>query len=548
MSKVVKLSDFSEKPENMYLEYMTAFWYEYDLYWELSNGGFALWCAYEDAGNKVLKSEMLALAAAANLMIIEYNKNRILEEGLTKFYDHISLLSDFYQINPSEITKMAVKLEVSILKIGFDQAELEWDDDAEGNELCEDDDYDDEELTPEMLQSAEEIMNKTCNLHVTIDFDRDTPITKEQCIQVITDLIKDNDTNVPLKLYTICVNDSDISFSIDCQLGFMVLFIEIMKNQYQVTPEFVVIRDLDENAFIPDLHYSSFMQYYRDMLTTEFEGEEDLTKYMEQFTSLSAQERRDQNPNPREDDEYAAIQLYDLTQEEGIAKAKLILTTNAHNLEAQILIAGWEGDLEKRIDLLAVVTNVNILDYDYKRIQIDKMWWKASHTRPFMRAKYLLAKTYELGGYFDDALDGYKEIIDMNPDDNLGARIEMMRILYKIDDKKAIISLVNKYPNEVDEYFSFAGVYAAFMKYGKSSKTEKKIIFSFQTNYYLACAIAKIDPGNFTDLISSSVDDDEVLFNHYEKYGADILPLFKNVELAKYYRKVVKELLDRIGN
>ncbi|MBK7637478.1 MAG: hypothetical protein IPJ13_26705 [Saprospiraceae bacterium] len=86
------------------------------------------------------------------------------------------------------------------------------------------------------------------------------------------------------------------------------------------------------------------------------------------------------------------------------------------------------------------------------------------------------------------------------------------------------------------------------MKYGKSSKTEKKIIFSFQTNYYLACAIAKIDPGNFTDLISSSVDDDEVLFNHYEKYGADILPLFKNVELAKYYRKVVKELLDRIGN
>lgn len=550
MSKVINLSDFSKNAENIYLEYMTALWDEHDLYWQLSNGGFALWYVYVDAGNKIQKSELKTIAAAVNLLIIEYNKNRILEEGHVLFHDHLLLLSTYYEINPSEITAMAVKLRVSMMKVGFDQTELEWDE-AEDDELYEDDDLDNEEITPEMLKSGMEIMQTQCNLQVTIEFGSDTPITKDQCAQVITDMLEDNKSNVTTKLYTISDNENFITFSIDCQLGFIFLFIEIMKNQYQLTPEFVVVRNIDENAYEPEMHYTSFMQFYRDMVTDGFEEEDDeyFSNYMEKYSGLSAEERRLQNPNARDDDEYAAIALFDLPQEEGIAKAEQMLKTNPHNIEAHILKAGWEGDLEKRIDMLLDITDVNNLDYDYKRIQKDKVWWKVSHTRPFMRAKYLLAKTYEIGGYLDDALDGYKEIIDMNPDDNLGGRFEMMRILYKLGDKKAIVSLSNTFPNEVDEYFSFAAVYGTFMKYGKSSKTEKKIIFSVQANYYLACAIAKLDDKPFHEIFASSIDDDDdLLLENSENFMADIMTLFKNTELVKYYRKVVQELLNRIGN
>jgi tetratricopeptide (TPR) repeat protein len=319
-----------------------------------------------------------------------------------------------------------------------------------------------------------------------------------------------------------------------------------MEKQYQITPEFVVVRDLNENAFIPNDHYVSFMGYYRDMAVPDLENEAELNKYIEKFSSMSSQERRKQNPDAREDDEYGALLLYDLPQDEGIKKAKAILKTNRHNIEAQLLIAGWEGDMEKRIDLLAAASDIRNLDYDYKQIHKDKMWWGASHTRPFMRAKLLLAKTYELGGYIDDAVEGYKEIIDMNPPDNLGARFELIRLLYKIGDKKEMVSLVNKYPNEVDEYFSFAAVYAAFMKFGKSSKTEKKIIFSVQSNYYLACAIAKVEADQFTDLLDAPEEEDEKVFDNFETFRDDILPLFKNAELLKYYRKVVKEILDRL--
>lgn len=543
MSKVVKLSDFSEKGETIYLEFMTEFWEDHNLYWQLSNGGFSLWSVYADAGNTVLQSELKILAAAANLLIIEYNRDRILEEGHSEFIDPMTLLSSYYQIDPGEITKMSVKLKTSILKLSFDHTELEWDDEADDGEFDEDDDF---ELTPMLLKEGEVMMNKKCNLHVRIDFDTNLPFTKEQFTQIINDILLDENKGVPIKLYKMYLNDTDISFSIDCQLGLLVCLIERMEKQYQITPEFVVVRDLNENAFIPNDHYVSFMGYYRDMAVPDLENEAELNKYIEKFSSMSSQERRKQNPDAREDDEYGALLLYDLPQDEGIKKAKAILKTNRHNIEAQLLIAGWEGDMEKRIDLLAAASDIRNLDYDYKQIHKDKMWWGASHTRPFMRAKLLLAKTYELGGYIDDAVEGYKEIIDMNPPDNLGARFELIRLLYKIGDKKEMVSLVNKYPNEVDEYFSFAAVYAAFMKFGKSSKTEKKIIFSVQSNYYLACAIAKVEADQFTDLLDAPEEEDEKVFDNFETFRDDILPLFKNAELLKYYRKVVKEILDRL--
>ncbi|MFZ1751946.1 MAG: hypothetical protein WAU01_17255 [Saprospiraceae bacterium] len=546
MSKVVKLSDLSGKAETIYLEFMANFWYHHNLYWQLSNGGFHLWSVYVDAGNNVLQSEMKTLAAAANLLIIEYNKERILEEGHSEFIDHMTLLSSYYQINPTEITRMSVKLRVCILKLSFDPMELEWDDEPDDFGFDENDDLVDDELTPEMIKKGEEIMNRKCNFHVRIDLDKNLPFSKEQFSQVINDFHIETKTGVPIKLYQIYFNDTDISYSIDSQLGFMIYFIEMMENKYQVTPKFVVVRDLNENAFIPNVHYVSFMEYYRDMITTDFENGADLNKYIEKFNSLSSEERRKQNPNAREDDEYGALLLYDLPQEEGIEIAKTMLKTNKHNIEAQLLIAGWEGDLEKRIDLLSVASDIRNLDYDYKRIQKDKMWWGASHTRPFMRAKYLLARSYELGGYIDDAIDGYKEIIDMNPDDNLGSRYELIRLLYAKGDKKEMVSLCNKYPDEMDEYFSFAAVYGAFMKYGKSSKTEKKIVFSFTSNYYLASAIAKIDGDKFTELLDLTMDEDRMLFENFENNSEDIMPLFRNTELLKYYRKVGKEILDRL--
>jgi len=548
MSKVVNLSDFSENAEDLYLKYMTAFWYDNDLYWELSNGGFYLWYIYVDAGNTVLQSELKKMAAAANLLIIEYNKDRILEEGHSAFIDPISLLSSFYQVDPSEITKMTEKLKSSILKLTFDPVELEWNDEAGDDEFDEDDVFEDYDLTNEKIKRGEQIRNIKCNFHVRIDFNSNWSFSKEQFTQEINEIFLDGNEGVPYKLYQIYFNDTDISFSIDCQLGHMIYFMEIMEKQYQVKPDFVVVRDFNENAFRPNIHYVSFMDYYRDMVVPDFENDEELNRYIEKFSSLSDQERRKQNPNAREDDEYGAILLYDLPQDEGIKNARAMLKTNRHNIEAQLLIAGWEGDLEKRIDLLVAASDIRNLDYDYRLIQKDKMWWGASHTRPFMRAKFLLSKTYELGGYIDDAIDGYKEIIVMNPKDNLGARHELIRQLYKIGDKKEMVSLVNKFPNEIDEYFSFAEVYVAFMKYGKSSKTEKKIISSLKSNYYLACEISKIDADQFTDLLDISEDDDKLLFDNFENFCDDILPLFKNAELYKYYRKVVKEALDRLAN
>lgn len=553
MAKVVNLSDFHQKDENIYFEHMTRFWESFDLYWELSEGGFHLWSAYVDAGNAVVKSDLPILAAAANLLIIEYNKERILEEGYPEFDDHMTLLSSFYELSPDEIRKMSVKLKSSMMKVGFDISPLAWNEEADelrANEEDEDDDDDDltdEEFGAKMKEEAQKIMHKNCNIHVKIDSNDQSLFANES---EVTNLIKNLDQGIHnfqlIKLYPIFMEENEISFSIDCELGFMMIFSDLLENEHEIITEYTIIRNLDQNCYIPNQHYIGFMDIYRDMNIPELEDEDELHKYLEQFNALSPEERRKQNPDAREDDEYAAVLLYDLPAAEGTKKAKQILKTNPHNIEAKILIAGWEGDLEKRIDLLVAASDIRKLDYDYTQIQKDKMWWGASHTRPFMRAKYLLAKTYEIGGYIDDAIDGYKEIIQMNPSDNQGARTDLMKLLYSIRDTKEIISLTQKFPDEPDPYFAFSAVYASFMKHGKSAKTEKKIIHSIQANYYIASAIAKIDPVPFAEHFDLPEDDDSILCDDFEEVGDDILSLFKNAELLKYYRKIVKDILERV--
>ncbi len=553
MSKVINLSNFSENPETIFLRFMTEFWEEHNLYWELSEGGFHLWTAYVDAGNAIVKSELKVLAAAANQLTIEYNKDRILEEGHTVFEDHTRLLSTYYELNSDDIKKMSVKLNVSIMKTSFDLSILAWNEDADGArseaERYDDVVFDDEEVDEATEQEAHRIMQRTCNIHVILDLKNKTPFPHEADLsRFIKNIATGDHKNQLTQLYQISMDENNISFSIDCTVGFVLIMFELLKNKYQLMPEFNIVRDLDENAFTPEEHYTSFMNIYRDMDIPELEDIDELNKYFEKFNALPIEERRKQNPNAREDDEYAATLLYNMPQAKGIAKAKKILKTNKHNIEAQLLIAGWEGDLEKRIDLLVEACDIRNLDYDYARIQKNKMWWGETHTRPFMRAKYLLAKTYEIGGYFDDAIEGYKEIINMNHLDNQGARIELIRLLCKLEDTKEIISLNNKYPNEVNVYFTFTSVYAAFMKHGKSAKTDKKIINSLLTNYYLACAIAKIESSLFEDFFDIPEEDDRMLYENFEQVREDILPLFRNAELLKYYRKLLKDVLNRVNN
>ncbi|HMR90154.1 MAG TPA: hypothetical protein PKD51_18460 [Saprospiraceae bacterium] len=552
MSKVINLSDFSENPETIFLRFMTEFWEEHDLYWELSEGGFHLWSAYVDAGNTIVKSELKVLAAAANQIILEYNKDRILEESYPEFKDHMTLLSEYYELDSNEIKKMSVKLNVSMLKTSFDLSTLAWNEDEDElrlNEKGDDDEFDDDEFDAEFEQEAHRVMQKTCNIHVRIDLDNTLPFGHEaELSRFIKNIAVGVLEDELIQLYQITMDENNITFSIDCTVGFALIMCELLKKEFQISPDFSIIRNLNENCFKPDDHYTSFMNIYRDMDIPELDDIDELNNYFKKFNAQSPEERRKQNPNARVDDEYAATLLYNLSEEEGIAKAKKILQTNRHNIEAQLLIAGWEGDLEKRIDLLLAASDIRNLGYEYTRIQKEKMWWGESHTRPFMRAKYLLAKTYEFGGYIDDAIEGYKEIIHMNPSDNLGARIELMRLLCKLEDIKEMVPLINKYPNEVDVYFAFMSVYASFMKHGKSSKTDKKIIFSLQSNYYLAAAIAKIEASLFEDIFDLSEDDDRLLYENFEQVSDDILPMFKNVELLKYYRKLIKAVLDRVIN
>ena len=70
------------------------------------------------------------------------------------------------------------------------------------------------------------------------------------------------------------------------------------------------------------------------------------------------------------------------------------------------------------------------------------MGWEYIENRPYLRLKADLAGKYVRNAFFTKAEKQYKELLEMNPNDSLGARFELMNVyahLEKYDEAKAFL-------------------------------------------------------------------------------------------------------------
>ncbi len=521
--------------------------YDDDLYWHISEGGFSLSELYFAEDLKI-HIEYQVVAAAINYILIEKNMQELINNGYDDFEKGaISILIAHYSdenivLTEKDIIEAEKEIKRIMQKNEFNEDELLWVEDIE-----EDKDDSNESRALEIIEKMKMRMNQ----HIVISLHNDDKFTKEK-IYKIFDEINENakDIDVSILYGDINIDEDQISFSIEANLLMGAAFETRIDEHYKSTITVNIVGMVGENLFLPDFHYSSFMETYRDMDLSDMANEKALKKRIEHYMEMTSEERRVANKNKKDDDEYGAILLYDLPKEEAIYRAKKILKSNPKNIEAQILIAGWTLDLEKRIDLLETAIDESNQSFDILFVNKEKAWWGMTETRPFVRAKFLLASTFDYGEYQDDAVDLYSELLLMNPNDNQGVRYSLMKTHYKMKNKKGIASLVSAFPEEGEEHFVFACAYFKFMKYGKGHKTENEIISTMQSNLALASKLTKVDFIKLLEVsqsnISKNIDLDEIeaMIEKANYLYDEIRELFYvNEEYLKYYKKVVKQFI-----
>lgn len=85
-------------------------------------------------------------------------------------------------------------------------------------------------------------------------------------------------------------------------------------------------------------------------------------------------------------------------------------------------------------------------------------FWGILETRPYMRARSLLAKSLANAGRHDEAIRHHEEMLDLCPNDNLGLRYPLIGLYLRASRLKDVARLFKQYDDEGSAMFAWARV------------------------------------------------------------------------------------------
>ncbi|MDH2997692.1 hypothetical protein A1D22_08180 [Pasteurellaceae bacterium LFhippo2] len=110
-------------------------------------------------------------------------------------------------------------------------------------------------------------------------------------------------------------------------------------------------------------------------------------------------------------------------------------------------------------------------------------FWLDSDTRPYMRTKRAVAKCLWEIGFYQDAIDEYEELLEINPNDNQGIRYELATHYLELE---RLIPLKNLLKNYEDDDRCFWYYSKALLAYKEKSKTADKLALkAIHSNSYV---------------------------------------------------------------
>ncbi len=98
-------------------------------------------------------------------------------------------------------------------------------------------------------------------------------------------------------------------------------------------------------------------------------------------------------------------------------------------------------------------------------------FWQAHETRPYMRALDALASSLCRQDRMEEAIELYREMLRLNPNDNLGVRDTLLPMLMEYDRDAEVEELFKAYPEDGSALWCYARAIFAFRESGATQET-----------------------------------------------------------------------------
>jgi tetratricopeptide (TPR) repeat protein len=168
-------------------------------------------------------------------------------------------------------------------------------------------------------------------------------------------------------------------------------------------------------------------------------------------------------------------------------------------------------------------------------------FWGVLETRPYMRARAGLAQSLWEVGKRDEALDHYRGMLELNPNDNQGIRNVLLACLLdmKLDDEASV--LLRAYEDDATAQWSYSNALVAFRRKGDTAESRRLLENAIECNEFVPnylLGMKKI-PRNLPDYIGFGDASEAVA------YAGDNLSAWRNTYGALGWLKDFVRLVRR---
>jgi len=246
----------------------------------------------------------------------------------------------------------------------------------------------------------------------------------------------------------------------------------------------------------------------------EFESKEELEKYMQSLVGKSFDELPMPELTPRDK---AQDLVYDAWEEKS-AKRRSELARQALELwpdcaDAYCVLAeeATTPDEERRMLEAAVAAGERAIGPEPFKKDVGR-FWGIHATRPYMRARFLLANFLWNEEESEAAIKHARELLRLNPRDNQGVRHSLVGWLLACGNDRAAVVLLDRH-NEDSACWNYARALLEFRTWGDTDRAREKLERAFESNGILPEYLIALrpEPGELSDNSSLEIDEEAVL-------------------------------------
>ena len=226
--------------------------------------------------------------------------------------------------------------------------------------------------------------------------------------------------------------------------------------------------------------------FYRILSKKNFKNEAELRKFLDSVKENPLPELSPEELSKEERAQDLVEEAYDLPIRDAIKNIDIALNFNPDCIEAYEFLGSVQRSLGSAIKYYkdGIEIGKRIFGGDYLKANIGH-FWGIHETRPFMRCMYQYADCMYGLGNKESSISVMEEMIELNPNDNLGVRDQLMLYLLEKNDLTKFKIYAKLFKGDVGAFAHFNHALFVFKKDGDCERSNKHLKKAIKDNKFL---------------------------------------------------------------